>query len=145
MPHKFVNKLSGKVYYSDTDAYGVVWHGSYLRWFEMGRVEYLQELGANLKDLAEQNDIIMPVVEINLRYKSSAVINDPITIETEILKVERASITFSQIIRNALTDKINVLATVTAVTTNSKGKLYRKLPCPICDIFSSTNASLQIS
>lgn len=142
MLHKIVNKLYSKVYYSDTDAYGVVWHGSYLRWLEMGRVEYLQELGTNLKDLAEQNNIIMPVVEVNLRYKSSAVINDPIKIETEILKVDRASITFSQTIKNAITDKVNVLATVTAVTTDNKGKLYRKLPCPICDIFSSTPASL---
>ena len=138
-------KLKDRVRFVETDMMGVVHHANYFRWFEMGRVEYLQELGTNLKDLAEQNDIIMPVVEINLRYKSSAVINDSITIETEILKVERASITFSQKIKNALTDKINVLATVTAVTTNSKGKLYRKLPCPICDIFSSTNASLQIT
>ena len=40
MKHTFEQK----VYYSDTDAYGVVWHGSYLRWLEMGRVEYCEDL-----------------------------------------------------------------------------------------------------
>lgn len=47
MKHTFEQK----VYYSDTDAYGVVWHGSYLRWLEMGRVEYCEDLGLNLIEL----------------------------------------------------------------------------------------------
>ena len=55
MKHTFEQK----VYYSDTDAYGVVWHGSYLRWLEMGRVEYCEDLGLNLIEL-EKQDIVMP-------------------------------------------------------------------------------------
>ena len=34
-----------KVYYADTDAYGVVWHGTYLRWMEKGRVDLCDMLG----------------------------------------------------------------------------------------------------
>ena len=37
------NVLNFKVQYADTDAYGVVWHGSYLRWMEEGRVKLLED------------------------------------------------------------------------------------------------------
>ena len=67
MKHTFEQK----VYYSDTDAYGVVWHGSYLRWLEMGRVEYCEDLGLNLIEL-EKQDIVMPVTNMNIRYKANA-------------------------------------------------------------------------
>ena len=40
-----------QVFYSDTDAYGVVWHGSYLRWLEMGRVYLCEKAGLFLKEL----------------------------------------------------------------------------------------------
>jgi len=40
-----------QVFYSDTDAYGVVWHGSYLRWLEMGRVCFCEQLGLSLVEL----------------------------------------------------------------------------------------------
>ena len=57
MKHTFEQK----VYYSDTDSYGVVWHGSYLRWLEMGRVELCNEMGLNINELHAQ-DIALPVV-----------------------------------------------------------------------------------
>ena len=47
MEHAFKQK----VFYSDTDAYGVVWHGSYLRWLEMGRVYLCEKAGLFLKEL----------------------------------------------------------------------------------------------
>lgn len=45
------NIIEQKVFYSDTDAYGVVWHGAYLRWLEMGRVEWCEMTGHNLIEL----------------------------------------------------------------------------------------------
>ena len=65
MKHAFATK----VYYSDTDAYGVVWHGSYLRWLEMGRVMLCEQAGYKLSQL-EKEDIVLPVAEINLKYKT---------------------------------------------------------------------------
>ena len=39
------NEFIQKIYYADTDAYGVVWHGAYLRWLEKGRCDFSEELG----------------------------------------------------------------------------------------------------
>ncbi len=121
------NVLKTKVYYSDTDAYGVVWHGSYLRWLEMGRVELSEDLGLKLKDLLEQ-DITLPVIELNVRYKSSALLDDNIIVETSISKMSRMSITFEQIIKNAETEKVNVIASVTIVAITNSGQLYKTMP-----------------
>lgn len=126
--------LEQKVYYSDTDAYGVVWHGSYLRWLEMGRTEFGEEIGIILPELVEQN-IAMPVVNINLRYKSSAKLNDEIIVETSIQKYSTLSVTFEQKIKDKNSDKTFVEAVIDVVAIDNNGKLYRKMPQVLADAF----------
>ncbi len=116
-----------KVYYADTDAYGVVWHGAYLRWLEAGRVELCEQLGLNLIDL-KSKDIAIPVVNMNVRYKASAKINDSIIIETSIKKVTPLSVTFYQTIRNKENGTLYIQAEFDTVAINNNGKLYRKMP-----------------
>ena len=103
------NYLEHKVYYSDTDAYGVVWHGSYLRWMEMGRVELCEQAGLNLINL-EKMDIAMPVTNMNVRYKASARLDDDIIIETWIEKFNSLSVTFGQLIKSKKDEKIYIKA-----------------------------------
>ncbi|MBR5304715.1 MAG: acyl-CoA thioesterase [Candidatus Gastranaerophilales bacterium] len=123
MKHAFTTK----VYYSDTDAYGVVWHGSYLRWLEMGRVMLCEDAGYKLSQL-EENDIVLPVAEINIKYKNSAKLEDAIVIETEVVDQGRFYITFQQTIKNEKLNKTYIEALVKVVAIHKDGKLYRSLP-----------------
>lgn len=116
-----------QIFYSDTDAYGVVWHGSYLRWLEMGRVLYCEQLGLDLISLKE-NDIVIPVTNLNVRYKASAKLNDKLIIKTKVSKITPLSMTFEQIITNASTNQTYIQAYVDVVAINNSGKLYRRLP-----------------
>lgn len=116
-----------KVFYSDTDAYGVVWHGSYLRWLEMGRVGVCEMLGHNLIDLKEK-DIVLPVVNLNVKYKMSAKLNDVVLTETEISEFNGFTVKFKQIIRSKETGKVCIDAEVSVVAIDNNGKLYRKMP-----------------
>lgn len=116
-----------QVFYSDTDTYGVVWHGSYLRWLEMGRVLYCEQLGLDLISLKE-NDIVIPVTNLNVRYKASAKLNDKLIIKTKVSKITPLSMTFEQIITNASTNQTYIQAYVDVVAINNSGKLYRRLP-----------------
>ena len=116
-----------KVFYSDTDAYGVVWHGSYLRWLEMGRVGVCEMLGHNLIDLKEK-DIVLPVVNFNVKYKMSAKLNDVVVTETEISEFNGFTVKFKQIIRSKETGKVCIDAEVSVVAIDNNGKLYRKMP-----------------
>lgn len=123
MKHAFKQK----VYYSDTDSYGVVWHGSYLRWLEMGRVDLCAQTGQTVGELAQQN-IVLPVAEINLKYKASARLDDIILISTEIVEKSRCSITFHQTITDEKKEKVYIEAIVKVVAIDKSGKLYRSLP-----------------
>lgn len=130
MKHTFEQK----VFYSDTDAYGVVWHGSYLRWLEMGRVYLCEMMGHNLIDLKEQ-DIVLPVSNLNIKYKMSAKLNDEIIIETEISKFNGLSVTFKQSILSKQTGKKYIEAEVDVVAISNEGKLYRRMPSILAESF----------
>lgn len=123
MKHEFKQR----VYYADTDAYGVVWHGTYLRWMEAARVEFCDILGIDLVQL-KQEDIAIPVTNINIRYKSSAFLNEKIVIETVLTEISPLTATFSQTIKNADTNLVHTVAEVEVVAVHNDGKLYRRLP-----------------
>ncbi len=123
-----------KVFYSDTDAYGVVWHGSYLRWLEMGRVLWCEQAGYNLIDLKEQ-DIVLPVTNLNVRYKKSARLNDELIIETSIVKFNNLSVTFKQTIKSKETNITYIEAEVDVVAISNEGKLYRRMPSILAEVF----------
>lgn len=131
MKHAFKQK----VYYSDTDAYGVVWHGSYLRWLEMGRVDLCSNAGKTVTELKQQN-IILPVAEINIKYKNSAHIDDTVLITTEIENTSKFCITFNQKITDENQEKVYVEASVKVVAIDESGKLYRSLPEQLKVLFS---------
>ena len=123
MKHAF----NTQVFYSDTDAYGVVWHGSYLRWLEMGRVLLCENAGYKLSEL-EKQDIVLPVAEINIKYKNSAKLEDKIRVETCVVDQGRFYITFQQNIIDEKTNKTYIEALVKVVAIHKDGKLYRSLP-----------------
>ncbi len=130
-----INYLTQKVYYSDTDAYGVVWHGSYLRWLEMGRVQWCEMTGHNLVDL-ENQDIVLPVVNLNVRYKSSARLNDNLIIETSVTKFNGLSVTFHQTIKSEESLKTFIEAEVEVVAiSRASGKLFRRMPDILSEVF----------
>ncbi len=129
-----------RVYYADTDAYGVVWHGAYLRWLEAGRIEFTNRvLGIDLKKLQE-NGCLLPVVELNIKYKVSAKPDDKLLLDTEIEQLRPSAIVFKQTLRNKETGIVNIVASVTcvAVDTNTN-KMFRRLPECITDGYEKKN------
>ena len=132
-----------RVFYADTDSYGVVWHGTYLRWMEMGRVYWTEAVGFNLLDLKENHDIVIPVAGVNIKYKMSAKVNDIIQVETELQSYNGLTAIFKQFIKNKLTGKIYTEAEVTIVAVSNSGKLYRKMPEILDNIFKQELKCLQ--
>jgi acyl-CoA thioester hydrolase len=60
---------------------GVVYHGNYFTWFEVGRVELLRQLGWSYKTL-EADGISLPVVEATCHYRHPARYDDELEIRT---------------------------------------------------------------
>jgi|SRR5690554_1007161 len=78
------SKTCIRVRYEETDAMGVVYHGNYLTWFEIGRTELIRETSVSYKEW-EEKKCFLPVVEAACRYKKPARYDDEILIETELL------------------------------------------------------------
>jgi acyl-CoA thioester hydrolase len=70
-----------RVRYSETDQMGVVYHGNYAQYFEMGRVEWLRNLGISYKWM-EDSGVMLPVVSLNINYKKPARYDDLLTVKT---------------------------------------------------------------
>lgn len=71
------------VRYAETDMMGVVYHGSYLPWFEVGRTALLKGMGLAYRQLEEEG-YRLPVLEVSARYLRPAVYDDTITIVTRL-------------------------------------------------------------
>lgn len=69
-----------RVRYRECDPMGVVYHTHYLDYFEAGRTEALRDVGVRYRDL-EENGIIMPVVEAQVRYRGPAHYDEVLVIE----------------------------------------------------------------
>lgn len=70
-----------RVRYAETDQMGVVYHGNYAQYFEMGRVEWLRSLGVSYKWM-EENGVMLPVVSLQMNYKKPAFYDDLLTVKT---------------------------------------------------------------
>ncbi|SHI94906.1 acyl-CoA thioesterase [Pseudozobellia thermophila] len=120
------NKISFRVRYGETDQMGVVYHGNYAQYLEIGRVEWLRSLGISYKEM-EENGIILPVISLNIHFKKSAVYDDLITVETKLKKKPGVKIEFDYTIYN---EKKEVLVLANTVLAFLDSKTKRPIKCP---------------
>ncbi|MEN9812193.1 MAG: hypothetical protein RL479_879 [Verrucomicrobiota bacterium] len=71
------------VRYAETDMMGVVYHGSYIPWLEVGRTQLLKELGLPYRQL-EESGFRLPVLEVSLKYLRPARYDDLVTVVTRL-------------------------------------------------------------
>ena len=72
-----------RIHYALTDQMGVVYHGHYAQFYEIGRAEWLRKLDYSYKDI-EASGVIMPVVDIHSRFLRPAKYEDLITVKTTL-------------------------------------------------------------
>ena len=117
---------------SETDEFGVVWHGNYVLYFEVARTELAREFGLTAKDLKGMN-FFPPVVEVGLQCRLPAKNDDVLSVACTVDAVESASIT----IRYRITRKPDgaVIATghTKQVMVNDRGFLLYELPSPLLE------------
>jgi acyl-CoA thioester hydrolase len=88
-----------RVRYAETDQMGVVYHGNYAQYFEMGRVEWLRSLGVSYKWM-EENGVMLPVVSLEMSYKKPARYDDLLTVRTIFKSQNGVKIDFNYEIYN---------------------------------------------
>jgi acyl-CoA thioester hydrolase len=89
-------KLPVRVYYQDTDAGGVVFHGQYLAFMERARTELLNEAGIDLAAFVERHGILVMVHRIDVKFHLPARLNELLSVSAEVVKMGHASFVFRQ-------------------------------------------------
>lgn len=115
-----------KVRYAETDQMGVVYHGNYAQYLEIARIEWLASLGVSYKKM-EEEVVMLPVYELQLRFRKSAKFDDLLRIETTLTKLPGVRINFSYKIFNQ-EEELLTEATTTLVFMDIKQGKPRKCP-----------------
>ena len=98
----FVAEARVRVRYAETDQMGVVYHANYLVWFEVGRVEYIRQLGLDYKSMEREEGCGIAVADVSARFKAPAQYDDELVIQTRLLAARGAVVRFGyRIIRAA--------------------------------------------
>lgn len=90
-----VSQTRLRVRYAETDQMGVVYHTNFAIWFEVGRVEFLRELGFTYRDMEREDDCYIAVVELRCRYKAPARYDDLILVRTRLKHLRGSLISFA--------------------------------------------------
>lgn len=121
-----------RVYYEDTDAGGVVYHGRYLGFFERGRTEFFRERGLSVQQLHDEG-IIFPVVRMEIDFRCPARLDDLVRVESSIVASGNTSFTMQQRLLRVPDDKLLVEGRVTLVCVNREMK-PKRLPPAVRDM-----------
>jgi len=114
-----------RVRYAETDQMGVVHHGNYFAWFEVGRTELLREKGYSYREL-ETEGVRLPVIEAQARYLRPAFYDDVLEVRTRLLEISGARLKFAyEVVRGG--SELLATATTAHAAVDPQGR-PRRLP-----------------
>jgi acyl-CoA thioester hydrolase len=120
------DEIQIRVRYGETDQMGVVYHGNYTLYLEMGRIEWLRKSGVSYKKM-EASGIMLPVISMSLNFKKSACYDDVINVKTQLKNTPTAKIEFEY----EITDEDGkIITTATTVLAFIDMKTNRPVRAP---------------
>jgi acyl-CoA thioester hydrolase len=105
-----------RVYWEDTDAGGVVYHASYLRFLERARSEWLRALGYAQDALREREGVVFVVRAMRLEFLRPARLDDELLVDVVLAERRRASLLMRQTIRRGDAPLLDAEVKVACVT-----------------------------
>lgn len=126
-----VFSLPVRVYYQDTDAGGVVFHGTYLNYFERARTEWLRRLGFDLRRMAERDGLLFIVRELRAAYARPAQLDDLLGVTVGVEQIGRAQFTLGQNVLRG--EEVLVQASVNLACVSSVGFKPVRVPEALLD------------
>jgi acyl-CoA thioester hydrolase len=111
-------KFDVRVYFSDTDCEGIVYHGKYLDFAEHARSEMIKEV-VDQVDLLN-NHVGFVVKEINIVYDKPGFLNDDLVVKTKLISNKKFSVTLSQIVYRGEEALCNLTVKIGCINLDSK-------------------------
>lgn len=94
--HWYVHPI--RVRYQETDQMGVVFHGNYVTWFEIGRTEWIRNIGYAYSDL-ESKGLLFPVIDLAVSYVQPAKYDDMVIVCTRMKEFSPLRMEFQSQVR----------------------------------------------
>ena len=120
-----ISRVEYHVNFYDTDAMEVVHHSNYIRWFEIGRVEFLREAGITLGELMDDG-IVFPITDVSAKFLSRGRFDDVLVIETTPTALTKAKMAFDyRILRKGEETVLVTGHTQNVFTSRDTGRIAR--------------------
>jgi acyl-CoA thioester hydrolase len=124
-----------RVRYAETDQMGVVYHANFLIWFEVGRVEFIRQLGMDYKSMEQDENALIAVVEVTARYKAPARYDDELLIRTTLAGVRGSIVRFRYAVLRA-TDQLLLCEGETVHLVVGRDMKRRDMPVSYAERFA---------
>lgn len=111
-----------RVRYAESDQMGFAHHGAYVVWCEEARIEWLRARGRSYRELEEQG-VLMPVVELALRYRRPSRFDDQLELATTAEALGPSRLRFTTVVRCG--EEVRAEAQVTVAATGRDGRPTR--------------------
>jgi len=121
-----VTETKIRVRYGEIDQMGFVYYGNYPEYYEVGRTEALRSMGTSY-NAVEESGVLMPVINMNVKYIKPGRYDDLLTIKTIIKEVPRTRMNFIYEIYNQEGEMINVGETTLIFLSKERNK---PIVCP---------------
>jgi len=128
----YVSETQIRIHYALTDQMGVVYHGHFAQLYEIGRTESIRQLGFAYKEI-EALGIIMPVVDLHVKFFQPAKYDDLVTVRTTLKEIpQHHKVIFYGEIFN---ENNNLLSTgeITMYFMNAKEMTRANMPAPLIE------------
>jgi len=121
------HRVSYRVIYGDTDQMGVSYYANYLKWFEMGRNDFMRKIGTPYISI-EKSGLMFPVIEVSCRYHRPARYDDEVVIETSLTDLASVSLTFSYRLLRECDDQLLATGWTKHGCVDREGQITKMLP-----------------
>jgi acyl-CoA thioester hydrolase len=125
-PELFVYSFPVRVYFENTDAGGVVYHGEYFKFLERARTEWLRHLGFSHQALARDHGVVFVVTSMAIDFQKAARLDDNLAVSVRLESLGKVRCVFAQEIRRD--DDVIVLAKVTVASLTAESFKPAEIP-----------------
>ena len=125
-PELFVYSFPVRVYFENTDAGGVVYHGEYLKFLERARTEWLRHLGYDHQALARDHRVVFVVTALAIEFAKPARLDDSLAVSVRLESLGKVRCVFAQEVRRD--DEVLVKARVTVASVTGDNMKTTEIP-----------------
>ena len=128
-PELFAYSFPVRVYFENTDAGGVVYHGEYFKFLERARTEWLRHLGFDHQGLAREHGLVLVVTSIAIDFVKPARLDDTLAVSVRLESLGKVRCAFEQEVRRE--DEVLVKARVSVASLDAESLRPVEIAAPL--------------